>query len=106
MEKSKRNQQSEADRTGMVQKELTEEEVAAKADELAAQTLRREELAEKKRSHNREWNEQLRQFHERITQLATEIEAGEAWVSAQQQFPGVDPPAKAAKKRRAKKAGA
>lgn len=78
--------QAEADRTGMVLQKLTAQQIEERADKLAREVRRSEELAEKKRSHNREWNEQLRQHAEEIGRLALEVESGEAWVSAQLQF--------------------
>jgi predicted nucleic acid-binding protein len=103
------------DRTGMIQKRLNEAELRARSDELAQAELDREALLEKKRSHNREWNEKLRQFRETIRQLSTEVNTGEAWVSAQAELydaghPFVDEPAakpaKPAKKRASRRAKA
>jgi hypothetical protein len=71
------------DRTGMVQKALTAAEVKERSAELADAEIAREELIEKKRSHNREWNEQLKQSRILIGKLASEVQTGKAWVSAQ-----------------------
>lgn len=71
------------DRTGMVQKTLTQAEIKERAAELADAEVEREELLEKKRSHNREWNEQLKQSRIHICKLAAEVQTGKAWVSAQ-----------------------
>jgi hypothetical protein len=40
-------------------------------------------LFAKKESHNREWNEQIKQLESRISQLAAEAETGTAWVTRQ-----------------------
>lgn len=74
---------TEDDRTGMVQVELSAEDITERSAKLASEELERERLLEKKRSHNREWNEQLRQTRDRIHQLAEEVDTGKAWVPAQ-----------------------
>lgn len=76
----------EPDRTGMVEHELTEDEIKVKGEELAALCRKREKLEEKKRTHNREWNEQLIQYTTAINTLAEEVENGIAWVPAQSQL--------------------
>lgn len=75
---------SEEDKTGMLLKDLTTAEVKARADELAREELERDKLLEKKRSHNREWNEELRQAQQRISKLAKEVDSRQAWVMAQE----------------------
>lgn len=87
----------EKDRTGMVLKSLTREEIEKRGKELARAVEDREELAEKKRSHNREWNEQLRQLDGIIENLAEEVDTGEAWVDARMKLPGVNTEPTAAK---------
>ena len=69
--------------TGMMQVELGQDEVEKRSAKLASEELAREELLEKKRSHNRLWNEELKQARERINQLSTEVHTGKAWVPAQ-----------------------
>lgn len=71
------------DRTGMKQVSLDEEERNARARAATALKLELDALDEKKASHNRQWNEELRQLDTRITQLSTEAETGKAWVPAQ-----------------------
>ncbi len=74
---------SDADRTGMIQVELSKDELDKRSAKLAREEVEYNELLEKKRSHNREWNEQLRQAEERIAVLAQEVDSGKAWVPAQ-----------------------
>lgn len=74
------------DRTGMVLRDLTEDEKNAKAESLAAACKDREKLEEKKRTHNRKWNEELIQLDDQISELAEEVNSGQAWVPAQNQF--------------------
>lgn len=76
------------DRTGMIQVDLSDVEVEKRSQKLAVEELDREKLLEKKRTHNREWNEQLRQSRERIGQLATEVNTRKAWVPAQEDMFG------------------
>lgn len=71
------------DRTGMVRVQLGEDERNERARQQAAEQVKLDELLEKKRSHNREWNEQILQMEATISQLAKEAESGEAWVPAQ-----------------------
>lgn len=75
---------NEDDKTGMLLKDLSPAEVKARANELAKEELERDKLLEKKRSHNREWNEELRQAHQRISKLAKEVDSKQAWVMAQE----------------------
>lgn len=76
----------ETDRTGMVERNLSDDEVRAKGEELAALCQKHEKLAEKKRNHNRKWNEELITLDAAIKELSEEIERKTAWVSAQDQF--------------------
>lgn len=71
------------DRTGMVQVELSDEDRKERAMRAAAEQVELDGLYEKKRSHNREWNEQIRQREELISQLSLEADDGMAWVPAQ-----------------------
>ncbi len=71
------------DRTGMKQVELSEEERNERARKQAAEQVELDQLYEMKRSHNRKWNEEIRQAEQRISQLAQEAEEGKAWVQAQ-----------------------
>jgi len=72
------------DRTGMVQVELSEDERNERARLQAAEQVKLDALLEKKRSHNREWNEQILQLEGTISQLAKEADDGQAWVPAQE----------------------
>lgn len=72
------------DRTGMVQVELSEDDVRQRSAKLASDELEREKLLEKKRSHNRKWNEELREVAASISVLAAEVDTGRAWVPAQE----------------------
>lgn len=72
------------DRTGMVQVELTEDDVKQRSAKLAADELEREKLLEKKRTHNRKWNEEIKQVAASISVLAAEVDTGRAWVPAQE----------------------
>lgn len=76
----------ETDRTGMVERTLTDDEVRAKGEELAALCQRHEKLAEKKRNHNRKWNEELITLDAGIQELSEQIERKVAWVDAQHQL--------------------
>ena len=70
-------------RTGMKQVELTEEERNERARKQAAEQVSLDNLYAMKESHNREWNEQIKQHEKLISQLAAEAETGKAWVPAQ-----------------------
>jgi hypothetical protein len=105
------------ERTGMVQVELSEDDVKQRSAKLASEELERETLLEKKRTHNRKWNEQLKQVGSSISVLAAEVDTGRAWVPAQQDIFGVDgsndvaaaeidPPARRRRGRRAAANGA
>jgi hypothetical protein len=69
--------------TGLVQRDLDDDEVAQRAAKLASEEIDREALREKKVTHNREWNEQLKQANVRIAVLASEVDTHKAWVAAQ-----------------------
>lgn len=85
------------DRTGKVLQKLSREEIEAKGKELAGQVQDREVIAEKKRSHNREWNEQLRQLDVVINTLSEEVDSGQAYVDANMLLPGLEAPKAASK---------
>lgn len=70
--------------TGLVQRELSKDEVEQRAAKMASEEIDREKLREKKRRHNREWNEQLKQAETRIAVLASEVDTHTAWVAAQE----------------------
>jgi hypothetical protein len=70
--------------TGLVQRDLDDDEVAQRASKMASEELDREKLREKKATHNREWNEQLKQANTRIAVLASEVDTHKAWVAAQE----------------------
>jgi hypothetical protein len=74
---------SSEDNAGMVQVDLSDEEVAQRSAKLASEEIERELLLEKKRTHNREWNEQLKQANTRIAVLAKEVDSHQAWAPAQ-----------------------
>ena len=100
---SKKNGDSNGtDRTGMVQAKLTDDQITAKGQELADECQKLDKLKEKKRSHNRKWNEEIRELEAHITELSEEIESGEHWISAQDQLPGL-PRATEASKPKAKR---
>lgn len=93
----------ETDRTGMVERELGDDELRAKGEELAALCQKHEKLSEKKRNHNRKWNEELITLDEAIREVSEQIERKTAWVPAQDQFDfakGADSPAKTSKGRK------
>jgi hypothetical protein len=75
-----RNQE---DHTGMVQVKLDEESRNERARANSAAQVELDALFAKKESHNREWNEQIKQLESRISQLAAEAETGTAWVTRQ-----------------------
>jgi hypothetical protein len=75
-----RNQE---DHTGMVQVKLDEEARNERARANSAAQVELDALLAKKESHNREWNEQIKQLESRVSQLATEAETGLAWVTRQ-----------------------
>lgn len=71
------------DRSGMVQVDLDDEQIAQRAAKLASEEVARETLLEKKRTHNRKWNEELKQVGTSISVLAAEVDTHQAWVPAQ-----------------------
>ncbi len=73
----------EVDRTGMVQVELSEEDWKQRAEKLASEEAQRFALLDKKKTHNRKWNEELIQLRESIKQLTAEVDTRMAWVPAQ-----------------------
>ncbi len=82
---------TDKDRTGMIQVELSDEERNERAMRAAAEQVELDGIIEKKRSHNREWNEQIHQREALISQLCTEADDGKAWVPAQaDMFPAND----------------
>lgn len=72
------------DRTGMVQVELDADDIKQRSAKLAADELERDKLLEKKRTHNRKWNEEIKQVAASISVLAAEVDTGRAWVPAQE----------------------
>lgn len=80
---AKNGSEENQDRTGMVQQALSQQEILDRGEELAGLVKKREKLAEKKRTHNRKWNEELIQLDDAINELAEEVETGQAWVDAQ-----------------------
>lgn len=72
------------DRTGMVQVDLTQEEWEQRSAKLAEDEQARFDLIDKKRTHNRKWNEELIQLRDGIRQLTEEVNTRQAWVPAQQ----------------------
>lgn len=72
------------DRAGMIQVQLSKSEIEKRAQKLATEELEREKLLDKKMTHNREWNEQLKQSRTRIKVLSAEVDSGMAWVPAQE----------------------
>lgn len=75
------------DRTGMVQVDLTPEEWEQRSAKLAEDEQARFDLIDKKRTHNRKWNEELIQLRDGIKQLTEEVNTRKAWVSAQESMP-------------------
>lgn len=75
------------DRTGMVQVELTQDEWEQRSAKLAEDEQARFDLIDKKRTHNRKWNEELIQLRDGIKQLTEEVNTRKAWVPAQAQIP-------------------
>jgi hypothetical protein len=82
-----RNQE---DHTGMVQVELDEEARNERARSNSAAQVELDALVAKKDSHNREWNEQIKQLESRISLLANEAETGLAWVNRQETMFGAN----------------
>lgn len=79
------------ERTGMVQVELNEDDWKQRAEKLAADEAARFALLDKKKTHNKKWNEELIQLRESIKQLAEEVDTKTAWVPAQaDMFPAND----------------
>jgi hypothetical protein len=89
MASKKKTDSNGSDRTGMVQAKLTDEQITQKGEQLADEVQELDALKERKRSHNRKWNEEIRLHEKTITELADQIESGEAWISAQDQLPGM-----------------
>ena len=75
-----------SERTGMVQVSLSADEVEKRSASMASQELERGQLLEKKRTHNRKWNEELKQYGTNIDVLAAEVDSHQAWVPAQEQL--------------------
>lgn len=71
------------ERSGMVQVDLSDDQVAQRSAKMASEELARETLLEKKRTHNRKWNEELKQVGTSISVLAAEVDTHQAWVPAQ-----------------------
>jgi hypothetical protein len=71
------------ERSGMTQVELSEDERNERSRRQSAEQVSLDNLYAKKESHNREWNEQIKQHEKLISQLAQEAETGKAWVPAQ-----------------------
>lgn len=70
-------------RAGLVEMDLSEEQVAQRAEKLAQEELDKSALEERKTNSNREWNASLRGYEERIAVLAVEVKTHKAWVPAQ-----------------------
>lgn len=81
----------EAERTGFTRVQLTEDERNERARKQAAEQVSLDNLYAKKESHNREWNEQIKQHEKLISQLAEEADTGTAWVPAQTDMFGGGP---------------
>jgi len=71
------------ERSGMTRVELSEAEWKQRAENLAHLENERTKLEDKKSTHNREWNEQLKQLDTDIKVAAEEVETHMAWVPAQ-----------------------
>ena len=71
------------ERTGMVQRELSEDDWKQRAEKLASEEAARIALHAKKKTHNKKWNEELIQLRESIEQLTEEVDTRMAWVPAQ-----------------------
>ena len=71
------------ERSGMTQVELSEDERNERSRRQSAEQVALDLIYAKKESHNREWNEQIKQHEKLISQLAQEAETGKAWVPAQ-----------------------
>jgi soluble cytochrome b562 len=69
--------------TGMIQVELSDDQISQRSAKLASEELDRAKLLEKKRTHNRKWNEELKQYTTSISVLAAEVDTHQAWVPAQ-----------------------
>jgi hypothetical protein len=82
-----RNQE---DHTGMVQVELDEDARNERARAQASAQVELDALHAKKESHNREWNEQIKQLESRVSLLANEAETGMAWVNRQEDMFGAN----------------
>ncbi len=67
----------------MTQVELDDDDRKQRAMKAAAEQVALDALIEKKRSHNRKWNEEINQAEKLISQLSTEADSGKAWVPAQ-----------------------
>lgn len=93
----------ETDRTGMVERELSDDELRAKGEELAALCQKYEKLQEKKRNHNRKWNEELITLDEAIREVSEQIERKSVWVYAQHQLDFAKDAASSAKASKGKK---
>jgi hypothetical protein len=67
----------------MVQVELNEDDWKQRAEKLASEEAARFALLDKKKTHNKKWNEELIQLRESIQQLTEEVESHSAWVPSQ-----------------------
>lgn len=71
------------DRSGLKEVELSEDERNERSRKASSEQVLLDKLYAKKESHNREWNEQIKQHEKLISQLSTEADTGKAWVPAQ-----------------------
>lgn len=76
-------------RAGKVKVDLTAEQIEEAGEELARTVKQREALEAKKSTHVKEWNEQIRQLDDQISELAEAVDSGERFVDANLTLPGV-----------------
>lgn len=78
------------DRSGMVRRDLDDEESQQKGEELAAVEVRLRALRESLSEHKARENKKIRELEDRVAVLSQEIDDGCVWVDGQLAIPGAD----------------
>jgi len=81
---------NDSDRTGQTQVKLSKSERDKRGHDLAAEQLALEQLERKKSDHVEKWNAEIKTLRANISQLASEVDTGLAWVAKQQDLLGVN----------------
>jgi len=76
------------DRTGQVQRELSEEDITKRGRELAKQERKLQKKVKEKTRANKIFNEEIHTLEEVIAELSEQVDTGFEWVAAQTSIPG------------------